>query len=140
MFHTIPEAEIPIPSALSEGGERLWQWVEFGLFVPYFLATIEVDFGTEADSSRINRRLLLSKISQLESLINHQDGRARIKHLSMLSPCSRQGEGDYSFAQIEEIWESGSSQGYLLVLRNGETIKFPDYVGEEKSRLVFAMK
>lgn len=140
MFHTIPEAELPIPKALAENGERLWQWVEFGLHAPYFLATIEVSSGTGAENLRFKRHLLVSKIGQLESLVREYASQTRIRSLSILNPCHSQDKDDYSFAHIDEVWEHGNSQGYIFVLRNGERIKYPAFEGEEKTRLVFDMK
>ena len=42
MLHTYPDAELFIPKGLANNGERVWQWMEFGLCIPYFLATIQV--------------------------------------------------------------------------------------------------
>ena len=140
MFHTIPESELPIPRELAENGERLWQWVEFGLYAPYFLVTIEV--GTEIGSTKLcsKRRLMLSRIEQLESLITQQDNFVRIRNLSMLSPCPLHGKEDYRFVQIDEIWESNRAQGYMFISTNGERIKHPEFNGEDKMRLVLDMK
>lgn len=140
MFHTIPESELPIPGELAKSGERVWRWVEFGLYAPYFLVTIEVDteIGPEKLCSR--RRLMLSRIEQLESLIKQQDDSMRIRNLSILRPCPAQGKEDYRFAQIDEVWENSRAPGYMFISTTGERIKHPEFGSEEKLRLVLDMR
>ena len=140
MFYTIPESELPIPGELAKSGERVWGWVELGLYAPYFLVTIEVDteIGPEKLCSR--RRLILSRIEQLKSLINQQGNYLRIRNLSILKPCPAQGKEDYRFAQIDEVWENSRAQGHMFISTTGERIKHPEFGSEDKMRLVLDMK
>ena len=140
MFHTIPESELPIPSELAKNGERLWQWVEFGVYAPYFLVTIEVSTENGPAMLCSKRRLMLSRIEQLESLINQQDNFVRIRNLSMLSPSPARGKEDYRFSQIDEVWESSRGQGYMFVSTSGESIKYPEFDSKDKMILLLDMK
>lgn len=140
MFHTFPDAESPIPKGLAQNGERSWLWLEFGLYIPYFLVAIRVESETEKDVIPMTRHLFLTRVDQILDLDTQQNSAMQILSLSLMSPGYMNKGDDYQLAQVKEVWACEENGGHKFVLSDGRDLSFPECTADMDFKLVFSLQ
>lgn len=121
MFYTAPEAELPLPTALAPGGERAWHWVEFGLAIPYFLATVR--YSDEGEAIRHERTMLFSDVKAIVQLAKDSRDGFKLVHVALFSPGYLNGSGTYQLNQLAEIWQDSASGEQRFMLADGTRLE-----------------
>lgn len=116
MFHTVPEAEFPIPRGLAPNGERSWRWVEFALQIPYFLLSMRFTEG----EYETDRHMILSQLEDILQLAENQGSNFKILELQLLSPGYMNGAEGYRLGKIKEIWsQKDDLHSSVFVMQDG---------------------
>lgn len=130
MFHTYPEAELPVPPALASFGERSWHWVECALQIPYFFLSV----GLETDEGSFRRHFLFSHLKDLLSLVGASGDHVKEIEIGLLSPGYMNGSNSYQLGKIKEIWECRDTQGCLFIMSDGAKYHYPSDIGCEEEQ------
>lgn len=120
MFHTYPEAELPIPLSLAPNGERAWYWIELGIKTTYFFvtATIQTDEGDE-----FTRHLWFSEIAPVVEIACQSGTKMHFVRLDLFSPGHVNGGEGYRFDQVRQVWRHKKDGATLCFhLADGTTL------------------
>lgn len=139
MLHTFPDAEFSI-SGVTEDGARTWLWMEFGLYIPYFLVTLQVESNMKSGTISLTRHLFLTAVEQILDLKNQQNSSMKIQNLSLMSPGYMNGSNDYELAQIKEIWSYVGCRGHMFVLTDGRSLSSPESTSGMEKKLEFSLQ
>lgn len=122
MFHTLPEAEFPLPRGLAQNGLRAWQWIEFGLCAPHLLVSLDV---CTKDGGSLGRTLLFDNLQMLQALVKNPGDDVRIRQVAVLSPDWLNGSGGYQLDEARQVWADEWLATGEYVLANGTKYGFP---------------
>lgn len=140
MFETIPGAEIPFSAQLFNG-TRTWWWVELGLNIPVFVATIEQSLNMAEGTILVNRHFFLTDVSHVTELAREDETLARLIDVSILIPDHISRDNGYQFGHINEIWGNESrNDGYMLMMADGNRISFPENTQQKKMKLILKLR
>lgn len=132
MFYTSQEALISTPVQMSDNGSKLWRWVEFGLYIPYFLVTQLIS----EESSEIGQHLIFGQIQDLMAHAAQLPNNVVISEIGLLSPGYMNGTDNFQLGVIKEIWKSKQqSNNFLFIMKNGQTLSFPPDIAPPDRRL-----
>ena len=122
MFHTYPEAERPFPSPLAPEGARAWDWVEFGLNLPYYL--MEIALGSSSES--VITHIATGNLEMVTQGFRHEPGQARLLSVSLISPSHVNGSVGYQLDRIAKIFSPNRnlSKKLLFVLEDSRVLRF----------------
>jgi hypothetical protein len=114
MFHTYPEAELPLPPGLAVNSERTWHRIEFGLHLPYYLVTLDV----ETEDGPFVQTVCFSSLRGL-NLGGSADAGMRLRHVCLMSPSWMNGTGHYHLDELSQVWSDESYLELVFVLGDG---------------------
>ncbi|MFM9913095.1 MAG: hypothetical protein ACKVN9_06155 [Methylophilaceae bacterium] len=69
MFETYDHAEVPVLKQLSLNGERLWQYVQLHIHIPW----LYVEYAVSYEDGKFKSILFLTDNDQLQSLVDRSD-------------------------------------------------------------------
>lgn len=121
MFYTAPEAELPLPTALAPGGERAWHWVELGLSIPYFLATVR--HSDESEALRHERTMMFCDVGAIVQLAKDSCDGFKLVRVALFSPGYMNGTGTYQLNQLAEVWQDPASGEQRFLLADGTRLE-----------------
>lgn len=117
-FTTYPQAENKFLSSLSAENERSWNWVEFSINTPMYLAS--ADF-TE-DGLTLGRTFIFGNLRDLFGFLENPCAEYSNFAVSLLSPGFLNGTSAYQLGVLKEIWIEPSSDSQLFVLDDGKNL------------------
>lgn len=121
MLYTAPEAEFPLPTALAPGGERAWHWVELGLSIPYFLATVR--HSDESEALHHERTMMFCDVRAIVQLAKDSRDGFKLVRVALFSPGYMNGTGTYQLSQLAEVWQDAASGGQRFLLADGTQLE-----------------
>lgn len=120
MFHTQPEAEHKFLSAIDPNGEKSWRWIEFGLHIPLFLVSGDV----EIEECTLGCDRLFGQLGDVLNLMNTSRGTLANIQIGLLSPGYMNGSNSYQLGNIKEIWQHPEGHHQLFVLDDGAKLRY----------------
>lgn len=121
MFHTMPEAEMPLLSVFAPNGERSWQWVEFALHIPYFFVALEI----KTDGGPCIRNLCVNSFRQIQEMNQTPSDRIRLRYVCLMSPAWMNHHDHYEMDPLKEIWSTPDALEQAYVLADGRRFCYP---------------
>jgi len=122
MFYTSSEAFVPIPKLFGSDASKAWRWVEFGLYMPYFLLTLRISDG----DSEIEQHLMFCQIEDLMEYAKQVSSNAVIREIDLLSPGYMNGTDNYQLGKLKEVWKAKQqSLNFVFVMTDGQKLQFP---------------
>jgi hypothetical protein len=119
MFHTHPDAELPMPPGLLAPGERAWRWIELPLQIPYYV----VSFVVNTEDADISLQYMFTHVRDVLNLIDTSGNKIWNLKVGLLSPGHMNGSNSYQFGLIKQIWQSKDG-GELFLMDNGSKLYF----------------
>jgi hypothetical protein len=118
LFETLDRAEIDIPDALKDPGNRAWAYVFRRIHMPWF----HVVFGVPSDMGGLQAQILfLTGVDQLVQLTEQRHG--RILEVQMVLPRHASRAGRWTMVPLIEAWMATEPEvpqsAYVYVLANG---------------------
>lgn len=131
MFLTHPSAATPqIPEGLF-GDKTLWNWVEFGVETPLFLATLM--FHTDKLELEFDyKQLLLSHVQQVSDATKLLPGDGYLRAVSLLSPGKLNGSAEYKLTPLAEIWVADDMYHQRFVCMDRTELLYSTQAGTPK--------
>jgi len=131
MFETFDNAEIPLPKALAENGERLWTYAHLNLNTPWFY----VQYHVLSNESTFNAVLLFSLLDQLKSLIS-QPG-VVVKNAYVVTPGYVNKSDMWQMDLINEIRTGLVMQEMVTIydLKDGRKYYYPNQIDVDENQL-----
>jgi hypothetical protein len=131
MFETFDNAEIPLPKALAENGERLWTYAHLNLNTPWFYFQYQV----VSEESTFNAVLLFSLLDQLKSLINEPD--VIVKNAYVVTPGYVNKSDLWQMDLLNEIRTGLAVQERVTIyeLRDGRKYYYPNQICIDENQL-----
>lgn len=117
-FTTYPHAENKFLSSLNTEDERSWNWVEFSINTPMYLASADY---TE-DGLTLGRTFIFGNLRDLFGFLESTGSEYSNFAVSLLSPNYLNGTSSYQLAVLKEIWIEPCSDAQLFVLGDGKSI------------------
>lgn len=120
MFHTQPEAEYKILSAMNPDGERSWRWIELVIHIPLFL----VSGFVETKDGEFARDWIFGQFGDVLNLMVTSGGTLSNIEIGLLSPGYMNGSNSYQLGKIKEIWQHPNGPSKLFVLADGTKLRY----------------
>jgi hypothetical protein len=122
MFYTSPAAFVPTSKLFGSDASKKWRWIEFGLYMPYFLVTLRISDG----DSEIDQHLMFGQIQDLMAHAVLVSDNAVIIEIGLLSPGYMNGTDNYLLGKLKEVWISKQqSLNLVFVMTDGQKLQFP---------------
>lgn len=117
-FTTYPHAENTFLSALSTENERSWNWVEFSINTPMYLASADYD----DDGLILGRTFIFGNLRDLLGFLENPKSEYANFVVSLLSPSYLNGTSSFQLDVLKEIWIESGSDSQLFVLEDGNNL------------------
>lgn len=137
MFTTNESGRSPLLKALYEPNEHCWNFVSLEIWIPWYLVTLEIDYGEEG---RFAETLFLHSLRYIEQLASSTNQTIISVQLVKPHKDSRRRWQLEDVISINEVTSDDSATLIALNLASGEVFIGDTYDILEKSEMTFAHK